>query len=95
MKRTLLTLAAIGLAFAAHAQTSPTAPAPSVANQPPARSMSGPPANEGQAKELILRDGYTDVGVLKKGNDGLWRGTAKRGDKSMQVTVDKDGKVSP
>jgi hypothetical protein len=94
MKRVLLTLGAMALASAAYAQTSPP-PSPNMANQPTARSMSGPPANEAQAKELILRDGYTEVGELKKGNDGMWRGTAKRGDRSMQVTVDKDGKVSP
>jgi hypothetical protein len=90
MKRVLLTLGAIGLACAAQAQTSPN-----VANQPAGRTLSGPPASEAQAKELILRDGYTRVDDLKKGDDGMWRGTAWRGDKNMQVTVDKEGKVSP
>ena len=92
MKRFLLTLGALGLAFAAHAQTTP---APDVANQRAPGTMSGPPASEAQAKELILRDGYTQVGELKKDADGMWRGSAMRGDKQMQVTVDKDGKVSP
>jgi hypothetical protein len=43
----------------------------------------------------VLRDGYTDVGTLTKGADGMWRGMAKRGDQEMRVTVDTKGKVSP
>lgn len=95
MKRLLIGLSVFGLACAAQAQTSTNQQAPNIANQPAPRTMSGPPATEAQAKELVLRDGYTDVGALTKGADGMWRGTAKRGDQEMRVTVDTSGKVSP
>jgi hypothetical protein len=88
-------LSVLALNCAAHAQTSPSGQPPNVANQPPPRTMSGPPATEAQAKELVLRDGYTDVGTLTKGADGMWRGMAKRGDQEMRITVDTEGKVSP
>lgn len=91
MKYILVTLSILGLAASAQAQTSPSRPA----TAPTTGTMSGPATNEAQAKELVLRDGYTEVGELKKGGDGQWHGTAKRGDKPMQVTVDKEGKVSP
>ncbi|MGD9885214.1 MAG: hypothetical protein AB7F22_18655 [Reyranella sp.] len=86
-------LSALGIASATHAQTSPNVdrPPPNIANQ----RMSGPPASEGEARELVLRDGYTSVGPLTKGADGMWRGTAKRGDQELRVTVDTNGKVSP
>jgi hypothetical protein len=99
MKRFLSGLSAslsvLGLACAAHAQTKPNDLPPNVANQPAPRTMTGPPATEAQAKELVLRDGYTDVGTLTKGADGMWRGLAKRGEQEMRVTVDTTGKVSP
>jgi hypothetical protein len=66
-------------------------PPPNVASLP-APAL---PATEGQAKDLVLRDGYTDVGPLTKGADGKWRGTAKRDDQEMRVIVDTKGKVSP
>jgi hypothetical protein len=88
-----LGLSMLGLACAAHAQTrqndSPLPP--NVASQP----APAVPATEAQAKELVLRDGYTDVGPLTKGADGMWRGIAKRGNQEMRVTVDTRGKVSP
>lgn len=95
MKRFLIGLSVLSFACAAQAQTIPSQQAPNIANQPAPRTMSGPPATEAQAKELVLRDGYTDVGALTKGADGMWRGTAKRGDQEMRVTVDTSGKVSP
>ena len=86
----MLGLSVLGLACAAHAQTkqNDNPLPPNVASQPA-------PATEAQAKELVLRDGYTDVGPLTKGADGMWRGTAKRGDQEKRVTVDAKGKVSP
>jgi hypothetical protein len=88
-----LGLSMLGLAFAAQAQTrqNDNPLPPNVASQP-AHTV---PATEAQAKELVLRDGYADVGPLTKGADGMWRGTAKRGDQEMRVTVDTRGKVSP
>jgi hypothetical protein len=88
-----LGLSLFGLVCAAHAQTKPNDNPlpPNIASQP-APTL---PTTEAQAKELVLRDGYTDVGSLTKGADGMWRGSAKRGEQEMRVTVDTKGKVSP
>ena len=42
----------------------------------------------------IEQDGYKSVQNLQKGDDGLWHGTAMRGNASVQVTVDRAGHVS-
>lgn len=88
-----LGLSVVALACAVQAQTrqDDNPLPPNIASQP-APTV---PATEGQAKELVLRDGYSDVGPLTKGADGMWRGTAKRGDQEMRVTVDTKGRVSP
>ena len=88
-----LGLSVVAFACAAHAQMrqDDNPLPPNIASQP-APTV---PATEAQAKELVLRDGYTDVGPLTKGADGMWRGTAQRGDQPMRVTVDTKGKVSP
>jgi len=49
---------------------------------------------EGQAKAHIKKAGYTDVSSLTKTSDGFWTGHAKKGGKSVQVSVDYKGAVS-
>lgn len=87
MKRTLMTLAfvaaGVGTAWAQ------TAPAPDIANAPMA--VTGAAA---LAKKRIEMDGYKDVHGLAIGPDGLWQGTAMRGNTSVQVTVDHSGNVA-
>jgi hypothetical protein len=46
------------------------------------------------AQKQIEREGYKDVQGLSKGADGLWHGTAKRGERSVEVTVDRAGRVA-
>jgi hypothetical protein len=46
------------------------------------------------ARERIERDGYRDVRGLAIGPDGLWQGTALRGNTLVQVTVDRSGNVA-
>jgi hypothetical protein len=46
------------------------------------------------ARKRIEVDGYRDVQGLAKGADGLWQGTAMRGNTSVQVTVDRAGNVA-
>ncbi|WP_428660569.1 hypothetical protein [Reyranella sp.] len=46
------------------------------------------------AQKRIEMDGYQDVHGLAKGADGLWRGTAKRDSKTVEVTVDRAGRVA-
>lgn len=49
---------------------------------------------EGQAKGHIENAGYTEVTDLTKTPDGLWTGKAKKGGKTVEVSVDFKGAVS-
>ena len=49
---------------------------------------------EGQAKDRAIAHGGVDsVSDLKKDDDGIWRGTASQGGKSVQIAVDYKGNV--
>jgi len=48
---------------------------------------------EGQAKDRALSHGLTDVGALKKDDDGVWRGSAQQDGKPVEVAVDFKGNV--
>ena len=48
---------------------------------------------EGQARDRALAMGLTEIGELKKDNDGIWRGPAKRSNAAGQVAVDYKGNV--
>lgn len=48
---------------------------------------------EGQAKTRIEQAGYSDVSELKKDDSGVWRGKAKKGGTSMDVSLDFQGNV--
>ena len=48
---------------------------------------------ENQAKDRAVAAGFTDVTALVKDADGIWRGTAKSGDKSVKIAVDFKGNV--
>ena len=63
---------------------------PSLANAP-SPPMTGAAHT---AQKRIEQDGYKSVQNLQRGSDGLWHGTAMRGNTSVQVTVDRTGRVS-
>jgi hypothetical protein len=48
---------------------------------------------EGQAKDRATAQGVESVSGLKKDDDGIWRGTATQGGKSVQIAVDYKGNV--
>jgi hypothetical protein len=48
---------------------------------------------ETQAQDRALSYGYSSVAGLKKDGDGIWRGTAKKDDKSVNISVDFKGNV--
>ena len=48
---------------------------------------------EGQAKSRIESKGFSNVSGLKKDDKGVWRGTAMRGGKSVDVSLDFEGNV--
>jgi protein-disulfide isomerase len=48
---------------------------------------------EGQAKSRIEANGYTDVSELKKDDNGVWRGKAKKDGNSVDVSLDFQGNI--
>jgi len=48
-----------------------------------------------EAKSKIEDAGYTNVGELKKDDNGIWRGKASKGGSSTNVSVDFQGNVNP
>ena len=49
---------------------------------------------EGQAKSRIEGAGFTNVSDLKKDDQGIWRGKATRGGKSVSVGFDYKGNIA-
>ena len=64
---------------------------PSLANAPSEQPLTGAART---AQKRIEQDGYKSVQNLQQGSDGLWHGTAMRGNMPVQVTVDRTGRVS-
>ena len=49
---------------------------------------------EGQARSRIESAGFTDVTGLQKDGGGIWRGKAKKGDRSLDVGFDYKGNMA-
>ncbi|WP_426265421.1 hypothetical protein [Sphingomonas sp. PWP1-2] len=47
-----------------------------------------------QAREHIAKSGLTAVSALTKDKNGVWRGTAKKGGRTVHVGLDFKGNVS-
>jgi hypothetical protein len=102
MKLTILCLS-VGL-FAASSAIAQTPPAQSGPNNNAVNSSGQNNSNapvsgsnsftEGQAKSRIEGAGFTNVGELKKDDNGVWRGTASKSGTSMKVSVDFQGNVN-
>ena len=70
--------------------------------EPPADSLAVKPIDsEAPATELdvirtkLERLGYTDVAELSRDSSGLWHARARREGETLQVIVDKGGRVKP
>jgi hypothetical protein len=94
--------AALVMAGAAAAQNPPTQSGPNnnAINSSDKNNSDKPVAGrnsftEGQAKSKIEDAGYTNVGELKKDDNGVWRGKASKGGSSTNVSVDFQGNVNP
>jgi hypothetical protein len=48
---------------------------------------------EGQAKSRLESNGFSNVGELKKDDNGVWRGKAMKNGKSVDVSLDFQGNV--
>ena len=49
---------------------------------------------QGQARDHIGKSGFTGVSALTKDRFGVWRGTAKKGGRTVHVGLDFKGNVS-
>lgn len=77
------------------AQTSPSNSAINTTDAPkPAAPVVGANSfTEGQAKSRIQAAGYTNVSELRKDDQGVWRGKAAKGGKTVDVSLDFQGNV--
>jgi uncharacterized membrane protein YdfJ with MMPL/SSD domain len=74
------------------AQTStPSTSTQSGSQQPPVAGANS--FTEAQAKDRIEKAGYANVTNLKKDDQGIWRASAKQGDKQVNVALDFQGNV--
>ncbi len=90
VKAPLIVVGLCLLSGLASAQTT-QAPSPS-SQQPPVAGANS--FTEAQAQERIEKAGFTEVKSLKKDDQGIWRGTAKQGDKQVNVALDFQGNVA-
>jgi hypothetical protein len=99
--RKLLTVAVASLfASTALAQTPPANQGPNNpavnttgSNNPGAPVAGANSFTEGQAKSRIEEAGYSDITELKKDDSGVWRGKAKKGGKTVTVSLDFQGNI--
>jgi hypothetical protein len=104
--KNILSMALVGFAFAgapaAWAQTAPannSASPPAVAHgDADSKTAAAPVAGknsftESQAKDRLEKHGYTAVSGLKKDDQSIWRGTAMKDGKSVNVAVDYQGNI--
>ena len=80
--RLLTLIAALAVSTSAFAQT-PAVKSPN-ANNPAAPVAGANSFTEGQAKSKIEASGYTNVSGLKKDDNGVWTGTATKGEPEGQ-----------
>lgn len=76
----------------ASAQVSAPQPSDGKAGQPPEPGANS--FSEGQARQLLTTQGYSDVSPLVNDRQGIWRGTARKDGASVHVSVDYKGHVS-
>jgi putative membrane protein len=81
-------LVALGGGTIALAQSTPP-PANKPAPEAGANSFT-----EAQAKDRIAKAGFTGVTRLKKDDQGIWRGSAKKNGKQVNVSLDFRGNVT-
>jgi hypothetical protein len=101
MKRALFLIAAGLMATTAFAQNPPAQSGPNnnAINSSGQNNSNAPVAGrnsftEGQAKTKIEEAGYSDVSDLKKDDNGVWRGKAKKAGASANISVDFQGNVN-
>ena len=79
--------AALFLSPAAFAQQPAPTPVPQL--EPAANSIT-----QAQAKERLEAAGYTNVSALRKDDQGIWRGTAMKDGRQVNVGIDFKGNIA-
>jgi hypothetical protein len=103
MRAFLILVASVALITAAHAQpkpanSDPATPAvttPNSPNNPGAPAAGANSFTEGQAKSRLEDNGFSNVSDLTKDQNGVWRGKGSKGGKSVDVSVDYQGNITP
>ena len=102
--RAFLTLAtSVALITAAVAQPKPANPNPSTPavttpnspNNPGAPAAGANSFTEGQAKSRLEDNGFSNISGLTKDPNGVWRGKGSKGGKTVDVSVDYQGNITP
>jgi putative membrane protein len=78
---------------AAEDQPTGAGPAAAESGAPPPLRHGANSFMESQAREAIRKHGYENVSALVNDRDGIWRGTATKGQNTVQVSVDFKGHV--
>jgi hypothetical protein len=84
-------IALVSDAALAQTTTTTTPSTQSGTQQPPVAGANS--FTEAQAKDRIEKAGYAEVTGLKKDDQGIWRATAKQGQKQVNVALDFQGNV--
>lgn len=99
--KTILCAAATAATLTTAALAQPAAPAHSTSAVKTAHTVNDGGAEAGrnsfteaQAREHIAKSGYSGVSALRKGGDGIWRGTASKNGSPVKVALDFKGNVS-
>ncbi len=103
MRHIVPTALALGLALLpALAQANPDAGnatadgryvAPNGPPPDPTAVLVGQPTNEAQARGLLAARGYTAIAGLSQSRDGTWHGRAVRNGASVEVGIDRAGRI--
>jgi hypothetical protein len=68
-----------------------TGTAPTVTTNPPLAGANS--FTEAQARERMAAAGFSTIGALRKDDSGIWRSTAQKGGKTVNVAVDFKGNI--
>ena len=82
---------AVSSASLATAQTAPQTPPASKDGAAPQAGANS--FTEAQAKDRMEQAGFKEVMGLRKDDQGIWRASAKQGDKQVNVSLDFRGNV--
>lgn len=103
MRAFLALAASVALITAAVAQPKPANPdpstpavtAPNSPNNPGAPAAGANSFTEGQAKSRLEGNGFSNISGLTKDQQGVWRGKGSKGGKTVDVSVDYQGNITP